>query len=82
MMAVAVHAGSTGEFDRSNPTVLFTGEGVPAGALDRGWDVTADGKRFLFAAPDDTAGRVETAVELVLIQNWTDELSRVVPTRP
>jgi serine/threonine-protein kinase len=82
LLAVAVHTDSAGELHRSNPTLLFTRENIDTAGLDRDWDVTADGKRFLFAAPDDTAGRVETAVELVLIQNWTDELSRVVPTRP
>jgi serine/threonine-protein kinase len=82
MMAVAVHAGSTGEFDYSNPTVLFSRENISANSLDRGWDVTADGSRFLFSGDDPGAEGGATSVQLVLIQNWTDELSRVVPRGP
>jgi serine/threonine-protein kinase len=82
MTAVAVHAGSTGGFNYSNATVLFTRENISADSLDRSWDVTADGNRFLFSGADGGAEGRATAVQLVLIQNWTDELSRVVPRGP
>ena len=80
MMAVAVRSNGNDEFDFSKPASLFkVGSGGVAG-LDRGWDVTADGQRFLRASvPDMVAEGGETAVEIILIQNWTEELKRLVP---
>ena len=55
MMAVAVRSNGNGEFDFSKPEPLFkVGRGGDRG-LDRGWDVTADGQRFLFIVPDRVA---------------------------
>jgi hypothetical protein len=45
--------------------------------IDRDWDVTADGERFLFNVNDAPA--TESASDLTLIQNWDDELKRLVP---
>ena len=50
--------------------------------LDRGWDVTADGERFLFILSDSVAEGTETALQLILIQNWADELKRLAPREP
>ena len=46
------------------------------------WDVTADGERFLFLLSDSVAEGTETALQLILIQNWADELKRLVPESP
>ena len=57
MVAVAVLNDRDGEFDYSKPEALFkVGRGGDRG-LDRGWDVTADGERFLFTCA--TASRKE-----------------------
>jgi serine/threonine-protein kinase len=81
MMAVAVRIDSNGEFHSSTPRGLFTGA-VDSVGLDRGWDVTADGERFLFVERDSVAERSQTSLEFVLIQNWTEELKRLVPRQP
>jgi serine/threonine-protein kinase len=75
MMAVAVRSDDNGELDYSRPEPLF--EVRPYGAaLDRNWDVTADGERFLVRV--DVAER-DSPSELILIQNWADELKRLAP---
>jgi len=47
------------------------------GSGRRPYDVSPDGERFLMikpGAPDETA-----TTELILVQNWTEELQRLVP---
>jgi hypothetical protein len=43
------------------------------------YDVTADGQRFLMLRP--VQGAASAPPQLVLIQNWTEELKQRVPTR-
>jgi hypothetical protein len=46
----------------------------------RHYDVSLDGKRFLLLKDVDTAGAGKPAPpEFRLIQNWTEELQRLVP---
>jgi dipeptidyl aminopeptidase/acylaminoacyl peptidase len=45
----------------------------------RGYDVSADGKRFLVVAAGERTPIKVT--EMILIQNWTEELKRLVPTK-
>ena len=54
-----------GEFDSTSPV--------------RGWDATADGQRFLMNKPIASTDQPVTEMHIVL--NWTDELSRRVPTK-
>jgi hypothetical protein len=62
----------------SRPEPLFTfGPGMENGFY-RAFDVTSDGERFLFLDGDAVPGS-ESAVQLILIQNWTEELKRLVP---
>jgi serine/threonine-protein kinase len=82
MMAVAVRIDGNGEFHSSTPQVLFSTTRGDNGGLDRGWDVTADGERFLFVERANVAEKGHTALEMVLIQNWTEELKRLVPRKP
>jgi eukaryotic-like serine/threonine-protein kinase len=82
IMTVAVRIDGNGEFHPSTAKVLFTaapGDGV---GLDRHWDVTADGKRFVFLNTASVAEGRKTALEMVFLQNWTDELKRLVPRKP
>jgi Tol biopolymer transport system component len=82
MMAVAVRIDGNGEFHPLTPKLLFTVRPDRELGLNRGWDVTADGERFLFLETDSVADGRETALEMVLIQNWTEELKRLVPRKP
>ncbi len=53
------------------------GPGLGSGE-DRVWDVTADGERFLVRVSSDELAGSEGGPELILIQNWADELARVI----
>jgi serine/threonine-protein kinase len=84
IVAVAVRSEANDMFDYSKPVRLFrfTRGGSPGG--DRGWDVTADGARFLrvTAASNDVEEGAETgAPEFVLIQNWSEELKARAPSK-
>jgi hypothetical protein len=77
---LAFERASTGEFHFSSPEPLFTvGRGLGLG-LDRPFDVTADGERFLLFDRDPSGSGTE--VQLILIQNWTNVLKRLVPLKP
>ena len=66
-MATAVELNTTGAFQAGVPKPLFK---VPAGLVN--WDVTPDGKRFLFAAPSATSARPSFTVVL----NWQAGLKK------
>jgi hypothetical protein len=56
--------------------VLFEGsyaEGVPGIA---NYDVSPDGRRFLMVE----GGDIPAAPSLVFVENWSEELKRLVPT--
>ena len=77
MMAVSVSAMA----DRlviGPPRSLFGGRFLPAGFLQN-YDVTADGQRFLMVRALDPTPEPQT--ELVLVQNWIEELKARVPNR-
>ena len=74
MMAVAVTTRPA--FTFGTPTQLFAGRYSMNGPA-RGYDVTADGQRFLMLQVRDRAPDVIAQVNLV--QNWTEELKRLVP---
>jgi serine/threonine-protein kinase len=78
IMAAAVRTNDVGKFEISRPEPLFTFAGSAGNGLDREFDVTHDGERFLFLASAGAASN-EAAAELVLVQNWVDELTRLVP---
>ena len=66
-----------------NPTRLIEGRyftGAATGNISRHYDVTADGKRVLMIKE---GGGVQTTTtqNLVVVQNWTEELKRLVPTK-
>ena len=76
MMAVAVRSDGK-EPDFSTPKELFkvAADDVNFG-LDRDYDVTPDGERFLFVVSGSATERTGTS-QLILIQNWDAELQRV-----
>lgn len=66
--AMAVEVSTSGVFQAGVPEALFK---VPAGALF--WDVSADGERFLMAAPSDATAQSPFTVVL----NWQSSLKKL-----
>jgi hypothetical protein len=78
-MAVAVRAAGNDSFEFSKPAPLFTFTAGTIYGLDRGFDVSRDGERFLFRDGPTRTPPSGSSVELVVVQNWADELRRLVP---
>lgn len=78
MVAVAVRSHGNDAIDFSKPEPLFKLRSIGGPGDDRGWDVTSDGKRFLVGVSDEVSKGAERAPELIVIQNWADELTRIV----
>jgi Tol biopolymer transport system component len=76
LLSVTVQTGT--EFKFNAPAVVFDGRFVTAAPLDRTYDVSPDGNRFL-AIRDaaDTGGG--PPVQLNVILNWAEELKVFVP---
>ena len=76
MMVVPVQLKPT--FTAGTPRMLFEGRyGVTANI--RGYDVAPDGQRFLMVQQKE---RPATRVaDMIIVQNWTEELKRLAPSR-
>jgi len=81
IMATRVRGDSADEFAFSKAEPLFTFGTRVQNNLDRNFDVTGDGERYLFVVADG-APASDTSVNLVLIKNWVSELVRLVPREP
>jgi Tol biopolymer transport system component len=77
MMAVAARPTSTG-FAVDAPRKLFDGGFTLTGPV-RGFDVAPDGSRFLMARPKPLPP--QPPIELVLVENWFEELKQRVPAK-
>jgi hypothetical protein len=75
LMAVAVK-GRAKRFEFDRAVELFRVPYVVEGA----YDVAADG-RFLIIQPTGVSGAAHAPGEIVVVQNWDQELKRLVPTR-
>ena len=77
MMVVDVKLGEA--FTAGKPRVLWEAASAryPAGTGGRTFDVTPDGQRFVMIQQRDST--LEPLTHIVLVQNWFDELSRLVP---
>jgi Tol biopolymer transport system component len=75
LMAVAVKGGVE-RFEFDPAAELFT---VPY-VVDGAYDVAADG-RFLMIQPTAMSGAAPAPGEIVVVQNWNEELKRLVPTK-
>ena len=74
LMAVGVE--SEPSFAPGNAEEVFGG--YFAGAFGRSYDISPDGERFLMIKE---SGSDETSsTEFILVQNWFEELKRLVPT--
>ena len=56
--------------------------GRTAGGAGRQYDVSPDGRRFLMIKPVVGTEQGDTPPSIVVVQNWTEELKRLVPTEP
>ena len=76
LMAVRVAPGAT--FTAGTPTRLFDGRYYigDAANVGRTYDVSPDGRRFLMMKADTT-----TPATIIVVQNWDQELKRLVPVR-
>ena len=75
LMVVGVRTESV--FMYENPVVLLSGRYVHR-APGRTYDISPDGRRFLMIR--DLDEEADSPAHMVLIQNWFDELERLVPT--
>ena len=77
MMAVAVQPDED-EFRAGTPEMLFQ-RPFRLGTQGRQYDVSPDGERFLTFDANIPGDRAE-GLSVVLVENWFDELRRLVPT--
>jgi hypothetical protein len=76
LMAVPVATVSSLTF--GVPRILFQGQYQSVTAV-RGYDVTPDGRRFLMVQQKERPPI--KATQMILVQNWLEELKRLVPTK-
>ncbi len=65
-------------FSAGKPRLLFEQAGYATGGPIRCWDISPDGKRFLMIKLEE--GRPQPVTEMILVQNWFEELKRLCPT--
>ena len=68
-------------FSAGTPRVLFEGQYLTNRFpnLSAAYDVSADGERFLMVKEGATADEISIRAEIVVVQNWLDELAQRVP---
>jgi hypothetical protein len=64
-------------FSVSKPKTLFQGPYLPTALTFPYYDVSADGQRFLMIKPSEQS---TSLTQIVVVQNWSEELKRGVPT--
>jgi hypothetical protein len=64
-------------FSAGKPKMLFEGPYIPPSPNISFYDVSADGQRFLMVKPIEQA---QAATQIVVVQNWSEELKRRVPS--
>ena len=77
MFAVPVETQPT--FTVGNAERLFEGPYFYVAGW-RTYDVAPDGERFLMVRQTSSATDAEAPAELIVVQNWFEELRRLVPT--
>jgi serine/threonine-protein kinase len=79
LMQVGVAPGPT--WAPTAPTRLFEGRyGAAPNQNGRTYDIALDGKRFLMIKAGGSAEQTAALTSLVVVQNWREELKRLVPT--
>jgi hypothetical protein len=78
MFAVPVQSGKT--LLAGRPQVLFEPAMLVSGGGNRPYDIAPDGRFLLIRSGQAEAGG-SPAPQIVVVQNWTEELKRLVPKR-
>jgi eukaryotic-like serine/threonine-protein kinase len=73
-----VDVGTGSGFSASKPRFLFEHPGYLGMAPTRTWDISLDGQKFLMVKLDDR--KPQPVTEMILVQNWFEELKRICPT--
>jgi Tol biopolymer transport system component len=68
---------TTPGFSTGTPTKLFQGRFITSGS-SRSYDVDADSQRFIMVQPQEQAAL--PVAQIVVVQNWIEELQRLAPT--
>ena len=76
MWVVDVQTGT--DFSAGKPTLLFESTKFGGATYQRCWDISLDDQRFLMVKREERP--VKPVTEMILIQNWFEELKRLVPT--
>jgi len=74
----AVDVRTDGGFSTGKPRLLFERPGYSPGNPTRSYDLSQDGQRFLMVKQEQRTPAPVT--EMTLVQNWFEELKRLVPT--
>jgi len=64
-------------FSAGKPRLLFKAQGLGAAGLSRAWDPSLDDQRFLMVKMEER--KPQPVTELILVQNWFEDLKRLVP---
>ena len=67
----------------ATPTMIMK-EGyvtTPAGNPGRNYDISPDGQRFLMIKQGAVPGQAAAPTSIIVVQNWGEELKRLVPTK-
>jgi serine/threonine-protein kinase len=78
LFAVPMQSGTT--LVAARPQVLFESAMATSGGGYRGYDIAPDG-RFLILRSSQAEAGIAAASEIVVVQNWFEELKRLVPTK-
>jgi serine/threonine-protein kinase len=76
VMATPIQPGTGATFAAGNPRVVFDGRYV-----EQGYDVSPDGQRFLMIKDARPTGEGPPPSQFIVVQNWLEELKRLVPTK-
>jgi hypothetical protein len=76
----------TPAFKAGNPRTLFAGrslvlDGRFIGGSTRTYDIASDGNRFLMIKENAAANEGSVPVNMIVVQNWQEELKQRVPAR-
>ena len=78
MQIWVVDVRTNGSFFAAKPRLLFKAPGFALGWAGRGWDISHDGQRFLMVKQEER--KPQPVTEMILVQNWFEELKRLCPT--
>jgi len=75
----AVNVRTDPDFSPGKPRLLFEKRGLGIAIPVRGYDISLDDQFFLMVKLEEREPQPVT--EMILIQNWFEELKQLVPTR-